>query len=37
MQGVFLIITIAVVFTNLLADYLYGWLDPRVRITGGNQ
>ncbi len=37
MQGVFLVITIAVVFTNLLADYLYGWLDPRVRITGGNQ
>ncbi len=37
MQGVFLIITIAVVFTNLLADYLYAWLDPRVRITGGNQ
>lgn len=35
MQGVFLIITIAVVFANLLADYLYGWLDPRVRISGG--
>ena len=35
MQGVFLIITIAVVFANLLADYVYGWLDPRVRISGG--
>ena len=35
MQGVFLIITIAVVFANLLADYVYGWLDPRVRVTGG--
>jgi len=34
MQGVFLIITIAVVFANLLADYVYGWLDPRVRIVG---
>lgn len=36
MQGVFLIITIAVVFANLLADYVYGWLDPRVHILGGD-
>ncbi len=36
MQGVFLIITVAVVFANLLADYVYGWLDPRVRISGGD-
>lgn len=35
MQGVFLIITISVVVANLLADYVYGWLDPRVRIVGG--
>jgi peptide/nickel transport system permease protein len=35
MQGVFLIITISVVLANLLADYVYGWLDPRVRLTGG--
>ncbi len=34
MQGVFLIITVSVVFANLLADYVYGWLDPRVRIVG---
>src|SRR5512138_89684 len=34
MQGVFLIITISVVFANLLADYVYGWLDPRVRVIG---
>lgn len=34
MQGVFLIITISVIFSNLLADYVYGWLDPRVRIIG---
>jgi len=34
MQGVFLIITISVVFANLLADYVYGWLDPRVHILG---
>jgi len=36
MQGVFLIITASVVIANLLADYVYGWLDPRVRILGGD-
>jgi peptide/nickel transport system permease protein len=36
MQGVFLIITVSVVIANLLADYVYGWLDPRVRIVGGD-
>ena len=36
MQGVFLIITASVVVSNLLADYVYGWLDPRVRIVGGD-
>lgn len=35
MQGVFLIITISVIFANLLADYVYGWLDPRVHLVGG--
>ncbi len=34
MQGVFLIITIAVVVSNLLADLLYSRLDPRIRISG---
>ena len=34
MQGVFLVITISVVFANLLADYVYGWLDPRVHVLG---
>jgi len=34
MQGVFLIITISVIFANLLGDYVYGWLDPRVHILG---
>lgn len=37
MQGVFLVITMAVVFANLIADYLYGWLDPRIRITGRSE
>lgn len=35
MQGIFLIITISVVLSNLLADFIYGWLDPRVRISRG--
>ena len=32
MQGIFLIITVAVVFANLLADLMYGRLDPRIRV-----
>ncbi len=32
MQGVFLVITIAVILANFLADFVYGWLDPRIRI-----
>lgn len=35
MQGIFLVITIMVILSNLLADYIYGWLDPRIRIGGG--
>ncbi len=34
MQGVFLILTMAVVFSNLFADLTYGLLDPRVRVSG---
>jgi peptide/nickel transport system permease protein len=37
MQGVFLVTTIAVIVANFLADLLYGWLDPRIRIAGGNR
>jgi peptide/nickel transport system permease protein len=32
MQGVFFIITISVVLSNLMADLLYSRLDPRVRV-----
>jgi len=32
MQAVFLIITISVVISNLLADLVYGLIDPRVRV-----
>lgn len=31
MQGFFLIITLAVVLSNLIADMLYGRLDPRIK------
>jgi peptide/nickel transport system permease protein len=34
MQSVFIIITVATVSANLLADLLYGWLDPRIRVEG---
>jgi len=34
MQGIFLVITVSVVVANLLADLLYGRLDPRIRTTG---
>lgn len=31
LQGAFLLLAIAVVLANLVAELLYGWLDPRVR------
>jgi peptide/nickel transport system permease protein len=31
LQGIFLLFSAAVIFFNLLADMLYGYLDPRVR------
>lgn len=36
MEGIFLAITIAVVVANLAADLLYGRLDPRIRVSGGD-
>lgn len=30
LQGAFLLLAVAVVFANLIADLVYGWLDPRV-------
>ena len=32
LQGTFLVLTVSVIFFNLLADLLYAWLDPRVRV-----
>lgn len=37
MQGVFLVITISVVMSNLIADLLYSRLDPRVRVGSGGK
>ena len=37
MQAVFLIITVAVILANLLADLLYSRLDPRIRTGGGGE
>jgi peptide/nickel transport system permease protein len=32
MQGVFLLVTIGVIFSNMLADFTYPLVDPRARI-----
>jgi peptide/nickel transport system permease protein len=31
LQGTFLVASAAVIFANLIANLIYGWLDPRVR------
>ncbi|MFN8496077.1 MAG: ABC transporter permease [Caldilineaceae bacterium] len=33
LQGAFLLLAVSVIFANLLADLLYSYLDPRVRVT----
>ncbi|MBE2267584.1 MAG: ABC transporter permease, partial [Anaerolinea sp.] len=35
MQGIFLVITISVVFANVASDLMFGLLDPRVRVGKG--
>ena len=34
-QGITLVITIAIALTNLIIDVSYGFLDPRIRYTVG--
>lgn len=34
MQGIFLVITLSVIFANFFADLLYSWLDPRIKLQG---
>jgi peptide/nickel transport system permease protein len=31
LQGIFLLLAVSVVIANLVADIVYGYLDPRVR------
>lgn len=33
LQGAFLLIAVAVIFANLIADLLYSYLDPRVQTN----
>jgi peptide/nickel transport system permease protein len=35
MQGILLVTTITVIISTAIADLLYGWLDPRIRTSGG--
>lgn len=37
MQGILLVTTITTIISTGIADLLYGWLDPRIRITSGDQ
>jgi len=37
MQGVLLVTTITTIISTGIADLLYGWLDPRIRINNGDQ
>jgi peptide/nickel transport system permease protein len=32
-QGIMLIVGMAVLLVNLIVDLSYGWLDPRVRYS----
>jgi peptide/nickel transport system permease protein len=32
LQALFLLITVSVVVANLVSDFVYAWLDPRVRL-----
>lgn len=32
MQGGFLLLTFSVILANLMADILYSWIDPRIRL-----
>ncbi|MEX1004352.1 MAG: ABC transporter permease [Acidimicrobiia bacterium] len=32
-QGVVVLLTVMVIFSNLVADVIHGWLDPRIKIS----
>jgi peptide/nickel transport system permease protein len=35
LQGLFLVFAVAVVLANLLVDLIYGYIDPRIKVGGG--
>jgi peptide/nickel transport system permease protein len=35
MQGIFLILTVTLLLANFLAEALYVFVDPRVRVEAG--
>ena len=37
LMAILMVGSLAVVLSNLLADFVYGWLDPRVRVPGGEK
>ena len=37
LMAILMVGSVAVVLSNLLADFVYGWLDPRVRVAGGEK
>jgi len=37
MQGILLVTTITTIISTAIADLLYGWLDPRIRVGSGDQ
>lgn len=37
LMAILMVGSVAVVLSNLLADLVYGWLDPRVRVAGGEK
>jgi len=35
LQGLFLIFAVAIVLANLVVDLIYGYIDPRIKVGGG--
>ena len=35
LQGLFLVFAVAVVMANLFVDLIYGNIDPRIKVGGG--
>ena len=35
LQGLFLIFAVAIVVANLVVDLIYGYIDPRIKVGGG--